>query len=108
MDRNLDGVYFRVKREDRWCNISFTDLTDEEAERVLDGRSEKWMRSLCDRLEEVLIEIKKVINSQAVDAAVNRFFDTMCDLPLKDRTFRLKNAIKNLGDYYDLGIYDNE
>lgn len=108
MDRNLDGVYFRVQRKDRWCNISFTDLTDEEAERVLDGRSEEWMRSLCDRLEEVLIEIKKVINSQLVDNAVNNILDTMCDLSLKDRAFKLKNIIKNFGDYYDLGIYYNK
>lgn len=105
MDRSLDGVYFRVEREGKWRNISFTDLTDDEAETVIKDRSEEWIRSLCDRLEEVLIEIKKVINSQLVDNAVNNILDTMCDLPLKDRVFKLKNVIKNFGDYYDLGIW---
>ena len=36
MNHNLDGVYFRVKRDDRWQNICFTDLTDEELNDIKD------------------------------------------------------------------------
>lgn len=31
MQRNLDGVYFRVRRDGRWQNVCFSDL--EQAER---------------------------------------------------------------------------
>lgn len=27
MDRNLDGIYFRVNRDGRWKNSCFSDMT---------------------------------------------------------------------------------
>ena len=32
MDRNLDGIYFRVQRDEKWENACFSDLTQEEME----------------------------------------------------------------------------
>ena len=32
MDRNLDGIYFRVQRDEKWGNTCFSDLTQEEME----------------------------------------------------------------------------
>ena len=40
MNRNLDGIYFIVKRDDKWQNICFTDLTNEEANTILEDRTE--------------------------------------------------------------------
>lgn len=37
--RNLDGAFFRVKRDDKWQNICFSDLTDEEMDAVLNGQT---------------------------------------------------------------------
>ena len=47
MDRNLDGIYFRVKREDKWQNICFSDLSDTEMEDVLKNRTEEWLKNMC-------------------------------------------------------------
>ena len=47
MNRNLDGVYFRVKRNDKWENICFSDLTPEEMGSVLVGRNEEWLKLMC-------------------------------------------------------------
>lgn len=47
MDRNLDGVYFRVEREGQWESLCFSDLTEEQMGAVLDNRSEEWLKSLC-------------------------------------------------------------
>lgn len=47
MDRNLDGVYFRIKREDKWCNVCFSDLTDSEKVEVMQNKDETWLKSLC-------------------------------------------------------------
>ena len=47
MNRNLDGVYFRIKREDRYENICFSDLTDSEKIEVMKNKDETWLRSLC-------------------------------------------------------------
>lgn len=47
MDRNLDGVYFRVEREGQWVSLCFSDLTAEQMDAVLDNRSTEWLKSLC-------------------------------------------------------------
>lgn len=57
MKRNLDGVYFRIKREDRYESICFSDLTPDERESVMEGRDEKWLRSLCCILADVIKNI---------------------------------------------------
>ena len=47
MDRNLDGVYFRVNRDGKWCNVCFSDLTDKEKIKVMQNKDETWLKSLC-------------------------------------------------------------
>lgn len=55
--RNLDGCYFRVKRDSKFENICFTDLTVEEQEKVIDGKTDEWLKSLllhiADRLRRI-------------------------------------------------------
>ena len=42
--RNLDGVFYRVKRGGRWCTVCFSDMTpDERREVIYDRMSEKPM-----------------------------------------------------------------
>ena len=55
--RNLDGVYFRVERNGKWENICFSDLTKEERNNVMLGKSEIWLRSLCDILADTIKDI---------------------------------------------------
>ena len=57
MNRNLDGCYFRVKRDGKCYNLCFTDLTQKERETELDGRSELWLKSLCCHLADVINDI---------------------------------------------------
>ena len=48
--RELDGVYFRIKRDGKWHNICFTDLTKEERDKVCENRSAEWFKSLAYHL----------------------------------------------------------
>jgi hypothetical protein len=57
MNRNLDGVYFRVKRDDEWQNICFSDLTDNEMEEVMQNRSDEWLKSMCKILGHTIRSI---------------------------------------------------
>lgn len=57
MNRGLDGVYFRVKRDGKWQNICFSDLTDEEMDSVMDGRTTEWLRSMCKILGKTVKSI---------------------------------------------------
>lgn len=53
MKRNLDGVYFRLGKE----NICFSDLTSEQQDQVMENRSEDWLKSLCKILASKIKEI---------------------------------------------------
>lgn len=57
MDRELDGVYFRVKRNDKYDNVCFSDMTEEEMKDVLQGRDTEWLKSLCIILGKKIKEI---------------------------------------------------
>ena len=47
MDRNLDGVYFRVERDDKWHNVCFSDLSEAEMDKVLSNWNEDQLRRMC-------------------------------------------------------------
>lgn len=57
MNRELDGIYFRVQRDGEWQTICFSDLTAEEQEKVCEGRSAEWLKSLAYHLADTLKEI---------------------------------------------------
>lgn len=57
MDRKLDGVYFRIKRDDKWQNICFSDLTEDEMDDVLKDRDSEWLKSMCVVLGKTIKKI---------------------------------------------------
>lgn len=57
MDRNLDGVYFRVKRNGTWGNVCFSDMTTEERDEIIKDRPAEWWKSLAYILADCLKNI---------------------------------------------------
>lgn len=57
MNRELDGIYFRVQRDGKWQPICFSDLTDEERDKVCEGRSAEWFKQVAYILADTLKEI---------------------------------------------------
>ena len=57
INRNLDGVYFRVERDNKWQNICFSDLTTDEMDEILNTRTDAWLRSMCKILGETIRNI---------------------------------------------------
>lgn len=57
MDRNLDGVYFRVKRDGKYRNVCFSDMTTEERDELLKDRPVEWWKMLAYILADCLKEI---------------------------------------------------
>ena len=80
MNRNLDGVYFRVKRDDRWQNICFTDLTNEETDTILKDRTEVWLLSML----EVLLNVYDKVISVISDEEFNDIKDLLIDYKMFD------------------------
>ena len=54
MNRNLDGIYFRVKRDGKWDNVCFSDMTQEEMEQVMENRDIDWLKSMCIQLGKTI------------------------------------------------------
>lgn len=57
LERNLDGIYFRIKRNDKWMNLCFTDLTEEEREEVLKDKSQDFILQLALAMAKRLREV---------------------------------------------------
>lgn len=55
--RYLDGIYFRVKRGKHWESICFSDLSDEEMDKVLEGHSVEWLKNTCKILGRTIKRI---------------------------------------------------
>lgn len=54
MKRNLDGVYFRVKRGDKYESVCFSDMELYEIDEVCGDRPAEWWKSLALHLKERL------------------------------------------------------
>ena len=58
MNRNLDGVFFRIGKE----NICFSDLTDEQKTNVMKNKDTEWLKSLCIILGNTIKKIGDQLN----------------------------------------------
>lgn len=69
MNRNLDGCYFRVKRDDKWQSICFSDLTEDERDELFENREERsalWWKSLAYHLADRLKTIGDELDLECV------------------------------------------
>lgn len=63
--RNLDGIYFRVKRDGKWQNVCYSDMEQQEREEIAAKRAEhatpeqqaQWWRSMADLLADQLYDM---------------------------------------------------
>lgn len=62
MNRNMDGIYFRVERDGKWQNICFTDLTLNEIDEVIGERSAKWWKAVAVHLKDRINSIADELN----------------------------------------------
>ena len=65
VQRNLDGIYFRVQRDGRWQNVCYSDMTQAERDEIAAKRAETstpeqqvtWWRSMADLLADQLYDM---------------------------------------------------
>lgn len=65
--RNLDGVYFRVKRENGYEPICWTDLTDDERDEFGKDRPLSWWKSMAEIMTRQLRLIGDQLDIELVD-----------------------------------------
>lgn len=92
--RGLSGIYFRIQKEDgKFDSVAFEDISVIEQKKILQGRSEEWLKDLALKLadslrsigdqfdivavhEENAEEIKESKELQAIRAMMNLKFDS--------------------------------
>ena len=56
--RDLDGAYFRIhEQDDTYDNVCFSDLTEDEQDKMLENRSVEWLKSMCKILANTIRNI---------------------------------------------------
>lgn len=55
--RNLDGVYYRIMRDDKPQNVCFSDLTSEERDEIIQKYDIPSLQRLCLHLSDCLRRI---------------------------------------------------
>jgi hypothetical protein len=57
--RELSGIYFRSQNSEtgKWDNVVFEDLTEEEQDKRMEGKSEEWLKSLAKQLANTINSI---------------------------------------------------
>ena len=98
MNRELDGVFFRIKRENKFENICFSDLTEDEKNEMMRNRTKDWIDSLSYHLITVYQEFTGI--------SFLPFYDKLQDLNdldlLKNFAKMMGRNLKDLGDTFDL------
>lgn len=62
MDRDLDEIYYRVKRNGEWKNICFTDLTMKEIEKLTSEYGAKQWERIALHLRDTIRDIGEQLN----------------------------------------------
>ena len=99
MNRELDGVFFRVKRDGKFDNVCFSDLEEFEADEILTSCDDKWILSLIKILSQTLNDLLNTCGFADADRIMLTGHDRhwliqMCKL--------MGAVIRNVGD--GLGI----
>ena len=54
MDRKLDGMFFRIMRDGKACNVCVSDMTAEEQDSLFTGQSPEYLRKVIWHLSDAL------------------------------------------------------
>lgn len=57
MNRELCGMYFRIKRNNKWQNICFSDMTESEMHEILKDKGDVFLRSMCIQLSNSIKDL---------------------------------------------------
>ena len=57
MKRNLDGIYMRIRRNDKYEAVCLSDMTEEELKEYLPYGNSEWLRGAVIHLAQVVHDI---------------------------------------------------
>ena len=67
MNRKLDGIFLRIKGNDKWQAVCLSDMTKEELEENLDAGRGEWLKGAVIHLALTLHAIGDKFGIERVD-----------------------------------------
>lgn len=67
IERELDGIYYRVERDGKWYNLCFTDLTTAEQKEMIQKYDAEGLKRMVMLLAKILRDIGDTFNIVAKD-----------------------------------------
>lgn len=64
---NMDGIYYRVKREGKWKDICFSDMTPEEIDEVIGDQPASYWRRVADHLAHNLRQLAALLEQEGIE-----------------------------------------
>ena len=69
---DMDGIYFRIKRNDKYENVCFSDLTDEERVDVCNNKQIEWFIRVTNHLADCLYKAGAILDKLGVKLSEDR------------------------------------
>ena len=67
MNRNLDGIYLRIKRDGKYQAVCLSDMTKEELEEALNPERGEWLKGAVIHLAGRLRAVGDIFNIVRVE-----------------------------------------
>lgn len=64
--RDLSGIYYRVRRDDKWVNLCFEDLEPNEQKDILNKQDHEFARNMVLVLANTINKIGEELNVKGV------------------------------------------
>lgn len=55
--RNLSGIFFREKINNKWQNVCFEELSEKSQDRILEIKSPQFIKNLAKMLGKTIMEL---------------------------------------------------
>ena len=69
---DMDGIYFRIKRNGKYENVCFSDLTDEERVEACSNKQIEWFIRVTNHLANCLYEAGAILDKLGVKLSEDR------------------------------------
>lgn len=69
---DMDGIYFRIKRNNKYENVCFSDLTNEERAVVCSNKQIEWFIRVAYHLAHCLYEAGAILDKLGVKLSEDR------------------------------------
>lgn len=104
MNRDLDGMYFRVKRDGKYDSICITDLEYDELEEILKGRDNPWYEMVFDYLVDIYGNLMLTVHEEEYCedniVALVGFLDKYATP--KDKVIEIVGVIQSFAEEYNI------